>query len=110
MSSPADLARYEVWKSVNGGVYSLLGSTTGNSYPDSSIVEGNTYSYYLIIVDLYQNQDSGDSASMEVPLSRDSGVSTLLNTRVSGENKIFTIINGKVISDLDKRYDVLKRY
>lgn len=108
MSAPQDIAYYQVWKSINGGTYSLLGTTTGNSYVDNNVVPGNTYSYYLIAVDLYENQDTGSSNS--ITMTENSQGSKLLNINSVKNNIKFKIVEGKVISELDLRYDILRRY
>ncbi len=46
-SSVPGRTRYEVWRSDNGGAYTLLGTTTSTSYSSTGLTPFHTYSYYI---------------------------------------------------------------
>lgn len=47
----ANANHYEVWRSVDGGAFTLVGSPTPASYSDSTVVAGKTYLYRVRAVD-----------------------------------------------------------
>jgi serine protease AprX len=47
----SDLAGYRVYRSVSGGSFSLLASTSGSAYADTALTNSTTYSYYVTAYD-----------------------------------------------------------
>jgi len=66
MSLPLDFSHYEIWRSVNGGAFTLIGTSSSTSFEDSDISSNNTYTYYLIAFDLYGNSILGSSTTITV--------------------------------------------
>lgn len=45
---PAPQTDYEIFRSVNGGPFNLVGTTLTNAYTDSNVITSSTYSYRIV--------------------------------------------------------------
>jgi fibronectin type 3 domain-containing protein len=47
------VASYEIFRTVSGGSYSMIGTTSSGTteYTDSTVADGTTYLYYVVSVD-----------------------------------------------------------
>lgn len=68
VSQFGSVAGYRLYKSTDGGAYSLLVDQVGRTYDDLDIEEGHTYSYFVIGYDTSGN-DSDDSNIVSVAIN-----------------------------------------
>lgn len=50
-ATPDPVSGYNLYRSTNGGAYSPLARVTSTSYTDASVLNGTTYSWYVMSVD-----------------------------------------------------------
>jgi uncharacterized protein (TIGR03790 family) len=63
MAQPPNFSHYVIYRSVNSGPFSSVGTSTSPSYSDTSVAEGNTYCYYIVSVDTYGNETLNSPSS-----------------------------------------------
>ncbi len=59
---PNGILKYKVYSSVNGGPYTVIGTTTTNSFSQTNLNPGDTYCYYVKVV----NTGEGITANSNV--------------------------------------------
>lgn len=61
-SSSVGVDRYEVWRSLNNGAYTLIANPTGANFSDTTVSSGSTYLYRVRAVDVAMNASSYSNA------------------------------------------------
>jgi FtsP/CotA-like multicopper oxidase with cupredoxin domain len=92
---------FQVWRSVNGGAFTLIGTVNRNNqqrastgatvnFTDNNLAVGNTYAYYIIAVNTVPNPDlaSAPSNTASVALTVPAAPANLAGTavRIAGNN------------------------
>ena len=68
-NTDVDLDKYNLYRSVSGGSFALITSTTEISYQDEDVVEGTLYSYRLSAEDKSGNESGFATETITTPVS-----------------------------------------